>query len=163
MVRYLFVLGVLFVVGCSSKNNGTKYVLAEKIEIEYYDSIRVDDWISIDDRKYSHDSKYESIKQDSSIMDKFYTLNLLPSTMQSVNVLGADSHEFKSAYDASNMAYELFRHLALVSEDSMTQTYKFSGHSLELSLGKLTLMRNDGEKIKVSTSEGYGAAVRKKN
>ena len=60
----------------------------------------------------------------------------------------------------TNLAYALFINLAQKGQNGVP-FYTFDGTTLEMSTGKIAFHRTDGEKIKISTSKGYGAAIRK--
>ncbi|WP_286755101.1 hypothetical protein [Roseivirga sp. UBA838] len=157
----LLIFSISLAMSCNSGGDKVKYVLAETVEIEYYDTLKKDEWISIDGVTFKHLDTYEALKEDSIPENEFYTVDILPTTLQQIYIPGAESHEFLSTYGDAQVVFELFKHLAVKSDEQGNQIYKFAGHSLDMSRGKMTLMRHDGKKIKVSTSEGYGAAVRK--
>lgn len=135
-------------------------MLAELVEIEYYDTIKVDDWIKVDDVLFDHITGYQKIKDDTLRINEVYEKNLLPTTVEEVTVPGAGEKEFAQINVKFDLAYALFTNLAQKDQDGAPM-YSFEGATLELSMGKMRFRRTDGEKIKVSTSKGYGAAVRK--
>lgn len=150
-------VGLLGMYSCKER---VPYVLAELVEIEYYDTIRVDDWIKIDEILFDHIEEYQVIKDDSLRTNEVYEKNLLPTTIEGVTVPGAGEKEFAQINVKFDLAYALFTNLAQKDQDGVPM-YSFEGATLELSMGKMKFRRTDGEKIKVSTSKGYGAAVRK--
>lgn len=166
MLRKTLALSIfcLFILAasCSSGSEKIKYVLAKSIEIQFYDTLNVDDWISIDGLVFEHLNNYEMLKEDSIPAEDFYKMNVLPTTLQGIVIPGAEGHQFLTSYNSAELAYELFKHLAIQGNKN-GQIYKFSGNSLDMTRGKLVFSRNDGDKIKVSTSDGYGAAVKKLN
>ncbi len=159
-VKGVFVLAILFFVSCNAKDK-TKYVLGEKVQIEFYDTLGTSDWISIDNFKFEHIVEYEGLMEDSLADGRIYAYDILPTTIQDLNFKGAEDKIFKSTQGDAQQAHELFKHLALKSDEDGNQIYKFSGNSLDIATGKLLILRHDGAKIKVSTSEGYGAAISK--
>ena len=136
------------------------YVLAELVEIEYYDTIQAEDWINVDGVLFDHVTNYQLIKDDTVNTNVVYEKNLLPTTIEDVTVPGAGEQEFAQVNVKFDLAYALFTNLAQKDKDGAPM-YSFEGATLELSMGKMRFRRTDGEKIKVSTSKGYGAAVRK--
>ena len=57
----LVVAGLLGVFSCKER---IPYVLAEQVQIQYYDSIQSTDWIEIDGLRFSHVVDYSIIKDD---------------------------------------------------------------------------------------------------
>ncbi len=137
------------------------YVLAEEVEISYKDTIRVNDWISIDGVKFTHVNNYDQMKEDSLNTSMVYEKNALPTTKQKILVPGGGDHEFGAYSSPSDIAMGLFQALSLSEKNDLGQFYGFRGHILDLSTGKFVFYRKDGEKIKVMTSKGYGGVVRK--
>lgn len=150
-------VGLLGMYSCKER---VPYVLAELVEIEYYDTIWVDDWIKIDDVLFDHVTDYQIIKDDTLTANVVYEKNLLPTTLEEITIPGAGEKEFSQINVKFDLAYALFTNLAQKDQDGAPM-YSFEGATLELSMGKMRFRRTDGQKIKVSTSKNYGAAVRK--
>lgn len=147
----------------STCSEGQKYVLGKEIEIQYYDTLSPNDWISFDGVKWGHTDRYVLSIEDSSLYDQNKNLFMLPSSLQNIKVEGADDHMFKSNYNNSSVAYELFYKLSMMKSGDGGPKYKMKGYILELANGKFQISRFDGEPIKVMTSKGYGAQVKKIN
>ncbi len=160
-VKIIGVISILVVLIFSCSGNGYKYVNASVIEVEYYDTIKVNEWILIDGIKFEHKVDYETIKADSTLEGSFYEKNILPATTQDIIIEAGESYEVIEIYDDATMVDELFKRLAMMSDDEGNRKYSFLGNSLTIATGKLRFRRVDGEKIKISTSDAYGAAVRK--
>lgn len=156
---YMTFLVVMCVILTNCERN--PYVLAEEVEIEYYDTMRIGDWISIDGVKFTHQDNYEILKEDSLNSQLVYEMKVLPTTNQKVIVPGVDNHQFDGVTNRSDIAFALFKALSLSEKNEIGQFYGFKGHTLNLAHGKFIFYRKDGEKIKVMTSDGYGGAVRK--
>lgn len=149
---------VLFWVSCQEK---TPYVLAETVQIEYYDTLRVNDWINIDGIQFEHITNYELLKGDTVEDQSVALLHKLPATIQQIRIPGAEDKLFNKTYNRSDLAYALFLTLAQMGTDNDEPMYQFQGSSLDISRGVITFSRTDKEPIKVSTVDKYGAAVRK--
>ena len=150
----VLLLGSLF----ACNRSRVPYINASKVEIEYYDSIKINEWIKFDDLVLTHTDSYESIRTDSlNGIETVIERNILPSSIQ---VARTESSTVKNTSIRADYAYALFLHLSNMKLDGKL-VYGFEGNTLNLSSGKLTLYRRDGRNFKVSTSKGYGAAVRK--
>lgn len=145
---------------CQKKS---KYVLGELIEIQYYDTLKSGEWISIDEAKWEHFDTYVEPAEDSVIsmdIEEFYKL---PTSIRNTKIPQVNDNVFKRTYNNPDMAFELLRRLSSIKDDDGNQVYKMVGHALQLARGKMALTRFDGKPIKVMTSEGYGAEVKKIN
>lgn len=145
----------------SSCGERRPYVLANTVMIEYRDTVYVDEWIEIDGVRFTHVSNFDDLKDDSINSNLIYEQNLLPATNQDVSVDGSGDRKLAGITPTSGVATSLFEALSLSDLNDLGQFYGFKGHILELSSGKFTFYRKDGEKIKVTTSDGYTGIVRK--
>lgn len=164
MMKRNLLVTALVALFCFAACSGDRYpyVNAKVVEIEYYDTIKVDEWILIDGMKFEHFDDYELSKSDSTTDDsEFMAKNVLPATIQDIEIPGAEEKIFQKVYDRSSIMYELFKRLAMKEDEEGNRLYSFLGNSLDVAQGKIKFKRLDDEKIKVSTSDGYGAAVRK--
>lgn len=145
----------------SSCGERRPYVLANTVQIEYRDTVYVDEWIEVDGIRFTHVDNFDQLKDDSVNSNLVYEKNLLPSTIQDVLIPGAGEKQLAGITPTSGVATSLFEALSLSSLNDLGQFYGFKGHILELSSGRFTFFRKDGEKIKVTTSDGYRGIVRK--
>lgn len=152
---------LFLIVSIYSSCDRQPYVLAEEIQIEYKDTIRANDWISVDGVKFTHVINYDKLKEDSVNTSLVFDQRMLPTTNQKITVPGGRDHEFSAYSSPSDIAFGLFQALSLSEKNDLGQFYGFKGHTLDLSSGKFIFYRKDGEKIKVMTSENYGGIVRK--
>lgn len=157
LVFAIIIGGLLSVVACKER---VPYVLAEQVEVEYYDTIQTSDWIEIDGVRFNHVGNYTLIREDSLRAKEVFDKNLLPTTREELTVPGAGEKEFGQINIEYDLVYALFINLAQRDQDGAPE-YTFQGSAMDMSLGKMKMRRTDGEKIKVSTSKNYGAAVRK--
>ena len=156
-------IGLLFAIVILSASCGERrpYVLAEMIEVEFKDTLRVDDWTAVDGVKYTHVDNYEKLVEDTTATQSVYDLKLLPSSVQKVVIPGAGEKEFFGYTPTSGIAFALLQALSLSEKNDLGMFYGFTGHTLEMSSGKIKIYRNDGEKIKITTSDGYTGTIRK--
>ncbi|MFY0593912.1 hypothetical protein [Roseivirga sp.] len=161
MNKYL--VGLIFAVVLISASCGERrpYVLAETIEVEFKDTLKMEDWISIDGVKYTHVNNYDKLKEDTTATKTVYDLKVLPASVQNVAVPGAGEKEVKGYTPTSGIAFALLQALSLTEKNDLGMFYGFTGHTLEMSSGKIKFYRKDGEKIKVMTSDGYTGIIRK--
>lgn len=156
------VLLVIFIAaiysGCGERR---PYVLSNTIQIEFRDTVRADEWITIDGIKFTHINNYDILREDSVNGNQVFEQNLLPATNQRVENVGSAERELAGITPTSGVASALFEALSLSTLNDLGQFYGFKGHILELSSGRFIFYRKDGEKIKVTTSEGYTGIVRK--
>lgn len=157
--KYLLFVAVVALALTNCENR--PYVLAEEVEIEYVDSLREGDWISIDGLKFIHQSDYDVLIEDTVNTQLVYEKRILPTTVQQVLIPGGGEHQFTGVSHRSDAAFALFKALSLSEKNDLGQFYGFKGHTLNLSSGKFIFYRKDGEKIKVMTSDKYGGIVRK--
>ncbi|MGW8123036.1 hypothetical protein ACV07N_10305 [Roseivirga echinicomitans] len=153
-----FLLAVFFLSSCG--NNRLKYILAETVEIQYYDSIAKGEWISFDGQKWEHVTNYAEILEDTSAVNAEKYLFSLPATDQYVKLPGVEDRTFLDNYPPESIANELFLKLGQVKNEDGTPKYKMKGYVMELAIGKFRVSRQDGQEMKVMTSKGYGAQVK---
>ena len=162
----LIFITIVSIYSCGERN---KYVLSEVVEIEYWGDIEVGEWIMIDDLKFYHatnDSSTCDITYAHSYLevneaakdDKYY----LPSTEYFACV--EEGKTTVSKLVSGDMAVNLISALNEYSEydeESLEPPYKNTSGVYFTTVGKLILEKTNGQKIKVSTSKNYKAAVRK--
>ncbi|OEK05682.1 hypothetical protein [Roseivirga misakiensis] len=163
MKKNRYLVGLLFAVCLIAASCGERrpYVLAEMIEVEFKDTLKVDDWISIDGVKYTHVNDYDRIKDDTTAIETVFDLKILPSSVQNIVIPGAGEKELRGYTPTSGVAFALLQALSLSEKNDLGMFYGFTGHTLEMSSGKLKFYRKDGEKVKVMTSDGYTGIIRK--
>lgn len=163
----LLLLTVLSVYSCGDRN---KYVLAEVVEIEYWGDVEEGEWIMIDGMKFHHVSNNQTEGCDINYTHGYMEVNeaaeddklYLPSTSYT-SCLDQDN-PVEAKLTRGDMAVNLISALnefADYADGSLELPYKNTSNVYFTTVGKLRLERSNGEKIRVSTSENYKAAIRK--
>lgn len=159
---------ILFALGC--KSDGLKYVSSEKIEINFWGDVTEDAWLKIDDLVIYHIPNDTTAGCNGEEFD-FFTLNnpeedvdtLFLPTRKIYDCLGDKwaPRDQTNGVMATNLLIAINNGGTKLQEDGfkMENKYEYEGNMYLVSQGKLTIKRVDGKKIKVSSSEGYGASI----
>jgi len=144
-----------------------KYVSARTVEIEIWGDLEEGDWITIDDLKFVHvsndttdecDILYDhndmAVNEKNQSEDHYF----LPSTTYYTCVV--EGKMVPTKLSEGSMAFSILSALDTYGIDGNAYLYKNGSSTLEVTFGKIRLTRTDNEKIKVSTSDNYKAAVR---
>ena len=165
---FLFLVLSLFILSCGGRK---RYVQSQFIEIQYWGDIEPGSWIQIDDVKFYH--KTNDISEDCT--GQFYTHDLtavnldnesdslyLPSTSFHQCLMdGWKPHKINRGDMATSLVLGLREFGQSESELSVESAYKNATNLYQLAQGKVILMRSDEKEIRVSTSDGYKASVKK--
>jgi len=159
----------ILVVGCAPKE---KYVYGEKIEIQYWGDIIEGDWIKIDDMLIYH-VRNQKTEECFSEDEGFFTLNNPEEKMDTVFLPAKKMYTCLSDnwilvdQPSGNMATNLIiavNNLSVKIEEAgfkLEKVYDYEGNLYTTSQGQIIIKRFDGKKIRVSTSEGYQASVKR--
>ncbi|HEY9117193.1 MAG TPA: hypothetical protein VIN11_05165 [Roseivirga sp.] len=164
-VALIIMMAVSFY-SCGERN---KYVLSEVVEIEYWGDIEEGEWIMIDDLKFYHATN-DTSTCDISYVHGYLEVNeaakddrlYLPTTEYFACV--EEGKFTTSKLVGGDLAVNLISALneyAEYDEESLELPYKNTSGVYYTTIGKLILEKTNGQKIKVSTSKNYKAAVRK--
>jgi hypothetical protein len=176
-VKEIMFFGLLALVVACGGGETEKYVLGEKIYIKYMGVAKDGDWIKIDDVKFMHISP-DTTGQGSNQEFNFNTASndtvlneenvfLLPVTNTFDNA-GGSGIWMPTINSSGDIATELISQINLANYDESDvllekSKYGYEGNQLTIASGEIIIFRKDGEKIKVSTSDGYPAYVGKES
>jgi hypothetical protein len=159
---------ILFSLSC--KSDGQKYVSSEKIEINYWGEVQDEAWLKIDDMIIYHlvndttsgctgeDYDFFALNNPDELADTIF----LPS--KSIYLcLGPKwtTLDQSNGVMATNLLIAINNGASKLNTSgfAMENTYAYEGNTYLVTQGKITIKRVDGKKIKISTSEGYGATI----
>jgi hypothetical protein len=176
-VKGLLFLGLLASMIACTNEDAEKYVLGEKIYIKYMGQAQHGDWIKIDGITFMHlepdttgqntnpEFDYKTLPEDT--VKKYQGVFALPVTDIFDNVGGTGSW-VRSQTSGAELAKELISQVNLANYDESdilleNLTYGYEGNQLTVASGEVVIFRKDGNKIRVSSSEGYPAYIGKES
>ena len=168
-MRLNLLVVLVLVALASSCGSGEKYVYGEKIFIKYAQPINSGDWIKIDGKTFYHtqadtvgqvmNPEFNNDIYHPDTLKKYEDGIILPATV-GFTALQGQNIWVEIEFEKGQIASALFESIPDAFEDG--DQYKGESNLYQMANGEILLTRKDGKKIKVSTSEGYGAYIEKR-
>tara|TARA_R110002049_G_scaffold14626_2_gene61460 strand:- start:838 stop:1350 length:513 start_codon:yes stop_codon:yes gene_type:complete len=169
MMKVKFLVLIVLVALINSCSEGEKYVYGEKIYIKYAQPITNGEWIKIDGKTFYHtqadttgqmmNPEFQNDIYHPDTLKKYEDGVILPATV-GFSALQGQNIWVEIEFEKGQLASALFASIPDVLEDG--KQYKAESNLYQMANGEILLTRKDGKKIKVSTSEGYGAYIEKR-
>jgi len=168
----LVFLGIVLCIVAVSCGPREKYVSGEKIEIQYWGDITPGSWIKVDDIIIYH-VRNEKTEECISVDEDFFSLNNPEEQMDTVFLPARKMYtcigEKWILLDqpignlATNLIIAVNNSSAKIEDAGfkLEKVYDYDGNAYTTSQGQVVIKRFDGKKIRVSTSEGYQASVKR--
>ncbi len=170
MTKVFFIISIcaaLIFTSCGAREN---FVYGNSILVKYAKPIKSGEWIKIDDVTFYH-TQADTVGQSMNpqfnnnifhpdTLKKYADGIILPATIGWTFLPGKNKW-VESIFEKGLLVSSLYS--SLLETHPNSKVYKSKSNMYLMANGELLLTRSDDQKIKVSTSEGYGAYIEKKD